>query len=117
MSYDPKKRPVFLGTEQNRTNPNRLKSGVMSVANQTDEKIDQVTPPTNGQNILAILKVMAAVLAAIAGSLVAASASGTALPAWLVSVATAILAIATPLGIVSTGVKPKPQAPSADSLK
>lgn len=106
MPYDPKKRPVFLGLEANRTNPNRLSTGVFTVADQNENKVEVVNPtvsPLSG--VLAILKIVGLVLAAAAGAIIAAQASGVVLPAGLVSVATAIVAIAAPLGLASPGLK------------
>lgn len=104
MPYDPKTRPVFLGQDGNRTNPDRLKQGVMSVADQNQNQIPQEGPPSTAQNVLGIVKIVGLVLAGLAGSIVAASASGVQLPPALVSIATAIVAIAAPLGIASPGL-------------
>lgn len=109
MTYDPKNRPVFLGTEQDRTNPNRLTQGVMSVADQNENQIPVVEkPPTILQKALAIGKVIALVLASLAGTVVALNASGAVvMPAWLMGLATAITALAAALGIASPGLKAK----------
>jgi len=78
----------------------------MTVADQNQNQIPVVTqPPTGIAQVLNILKIVALVLAGLAGSIVAAATSGVQLPGWLVAVATAILAIATPLGIASPGLK------------
>lgn len=106
MPYDPKKRPTYLGLESNRTNPNRLSTGVFTVADQTENKIEVVEQaPSTISKILAVGKVVGLCLAALAGSLVAAAASGAAIPAWLLSICTAIVAIAAPLGLASPGLK------------
>lgn len=106
MPYDPKKQPNYLGFEKDRTNPNRLNMGVLTVADQNENKIEPVNPePSSMSKILAVAKVVGLVLAAAAGSLVAAAASGAALPAWLLSICTAIVAIAAPLGLASPGLK------------
>lgn len=106
MSYDPKNRPVFLGFEHDRTNPNRLSRGVLSVADQNQNLIPVVEqPPTLIQKIFGVLKVVAIVLAGLAGSVIAAQASGVAIPGWLLAASTAIVAIAAPLGIASPGLK------------
>lgn len=117
MTYDPKTRPVFLGTEQNRTNPNRLNVGVMSVADDKNDQIPVVAkPPTAIQQFLHIAKIVALVLASIAGSIIAMEAQGIVLPAWLAATAKAILAIAVPLGIGSSGLA-KPKGEDPDALK
>ena len=106
MPYDPKKQPNYLGFEKDRTNPNRLNTGVLSVADQNENNIVPIEQPqSTGAKILAVLKVVAVVLAAACGSLVAAAAGGAAIPAWLLSICTAVIAIAAPLGLVSPGMK------------
>ncbi len=108
MPYDPKNRPVFLGTEANRTNPNRLTVGVLSVADQNDNNIPVIPkPPSPLQQALHIGKLIALVLSGIAGSIIAMEAQGVVLPLWLASLAKAILAIAVPLGIGSSGLGKK----------
>lgn len=121
MSYDPKSRPPYIVPEHERTNPNRLSEPwrYMTVADQNQNEIPVVEkPPTGIAQVLNILKIVALVLAGLAGSIVAAATSGVQLPGWLVAVATAILAIATPLGIASPGLKPgQPAAPAPSEPK
>ena len=113
MTYDPKQRPVFLGTEMNRTNPNRLSvsAGVISVADANENNIVPIPqPPSLGSKLMAAGKVVALVLSALAGSLIAAQAGGLVLPGWLLGLCSAVLAIAAPLGIASGGIaKPAPK--------
>lgn len=109
MTYDPKNRPPYLVPEHERTNPNRLSEPwrYMSVADQNQNQIPVVEkPPSAISQILSVGKLIAVVLAGAAASVVALQASGVALPGWLLTVATAILAIAAPLGIASPGLKP-----------
>lgn len=119
MPYDPKTRPVFLGNEQDRTNPNRLKVGVLSVADDNQNQIPVIPkPPTGLQQALHIGKLIAVVLAGLAGSIIAMESQGVVLPAWLAGIAKAILAIAVPLGIASGGVKlPEAKPADPDQLK
>lgn len=80
----------------------------MTVADQNDNKIESVAPsqpPSTISQILNGLKIAGLILAGLAGSIVAAAAGGATLPAWLVSIATAVVAIAAPLGLASPGLK------------
>lgn len=112
MAYDPKKRPVFLGFEHMRTHPDRLKNGVMSVADQNENKIEPIPTPGDARaaQVLNIIKIVVTVLAGISASLVAAAAGGAQLPGWLLSIAGVIVAIASALGIASGGIGQKPSA-------
>lgn len=112
MAYDPKKRPVFLGFEHMRTHPDRLKTGVLSVADSNENKIEPI--PTAGAEraaqILNIIKIIVTVLAGIAASIIAAAAGGAQIPPVLLSIAGVVAAIASALGIASSGVgKQKPE--------
>lgn len=112
MTYDPKNRPTYLGFERDRTNPNRMNQGVMSVADQNQNQIPVVEKPASAiQQALGIAKIVALILAGLASSIVAAAASGVAIPSSLLSIAGVILAIATPLGIASPGLQPKASEP------
>lgn len=85
--------------------PNRNEMTVASDATRTTP-IER--PATGLAQAMAVLKVVALVLAGAAGSVIATAQAGVALPAWLVSVATAVVAIAAPLGIASPGLEKKP---------
>jgi len=106
MPYDSKKRPNFLGNDYERTSLDRLSlKGFLSVADQNDNKIENTTQvPTAAQSIGGIAKIVGLVIAALAGAVIAVGAGGVALPAWLTSLATAIVAIAAPLGLASPGL-------------
>lgn len=117
MTYDPKKRPVFLGFEHDRTNPNRLTQGVLSVADQNENQIAPIPkPPSALQQAAHIGKIIMLVLASLAGSIVALKAGGVPIPEWLLGIAAAIAALAGALGIASPGLK-KPEAAPPDELK
>lgn len=108
MSYDPKSRPPYIVPEHERTNPNRLSEPwrYMTVADQNQNQIPVVTqPPTALAQVFNVLKIVALVLAGLAGSIIAASEGGVALPAVLLSIAKVVIAIAAPLGIASPGLK------------
>lgn len=118
MTYDPKSRPVFLGTEANRTNPNRLTVGVMTVADQNENQIPVVPkPPSPLSNVLNVLKVIAIALVAVAGSLLGLHAGGQLiLPPAVLGVVTTIAGIGGALGLASGGIKPG-APPDPDALK
>ena len=107
MTYNPKERPTYLGPAHLRET-RTLTQGHFYVADNDSNNIPPIPKaPTPIEQALAVGKVVALVLAAAAGSLVAAASSGAAIPAWLLSIATAIVAIAAPLGIASGGVQVK----------
>jgi hypothetical protein len=87
--------------------PPSFNSPRMTMANEEINKelapIPQ--PPSVIQQILAVGKIIVLVLAAAASSLVAAAAGGASIPPALLGVATAVVAIAASLGLVSPGVK------------
>ena len=104
MPYNPQNRPNFLGFEADRTNPNRLTAGVSTVADQADNNIEPIPqPPTLIQQILNVAKIVVVGLAASAAAVVAAAAGGAPIAPPLLTVCTAIVAIATPLGLLSGG--------------
>lgn len=108
MSYDPKSRPPYIVPEHERTNPNRLSEPwrYMTVADQTENQIPVVEkPPTPIAQVFSVLKIVALVLAGLAGSIIAAAEGGVVLPAALLSIAKVVIAIAAPLGIASPGLK------------
>ena len=84
----------------------------MSNEKTNTELIPVPRPPSAIQQILAVGKVVILALAAVSSVVVATAAGGATLPAWLIAAATAIVAIAASLGLVSPGVKaleaPKP---------
>ncbi len=76
------------------------------MADQNENKIEPIVqPPSVISQILNGLKIVVLILAAAAGSIVAAAAAGTSMPGWLVSIATAVSAIAAALGLASPGLK------------
>lgn len=78
------------------------------MADQTDNKIEPIpAPPSAISQVLAVGKIAALVFAGAASAVVAASASGVAVPAWLLTLSTTIVAIAAPLGIASPGIQKK----------
>lgn len=102
---------------RNRTDPNRLKTGVLSVADDKENLIPVVAkPPTLLAQALHIGKIGAIVLVGLSASILSLAATpGITLPAWLVAVATAIGAAGGAIGIASGGVKPPKGEP--DELK
>lgn len=119
MPYNPKDRPVFLGNEQDRTNPNRLKVGVLSVADDNQNQIPVVAKPPNFlEQALHIGKIIAIVLVGLAASVLGLASQGVAIPAWLSQLAVAITGLGAALGIASGGIKsPSKPEPGPDELK
>lgn len=111
MSYDAKNRPVFLGFEKDRTNPNRLTQGVMSVADDKSNQIEPIPqPPSLIEKIMSGSKIAALILAGIAATLLGLQESGVILPAAVLSIAKVVAALAGALGIASGGLKKAPSA-------
>jgi len=106
VTYDPKKRPVFLGFEHDRTNPNRLTQGVLSVADQDKNLIEPIPqPPTLVEKIMSGSKIVALILAGLAATVIGLQESGVILPAAVLSLAKVVMALAAALGIGSSGLK------------
>lgn len=108
MPYDTKKRPNYLGLEYERGSMDRLLGfkGVIHVADQEDNKLEPKTQvPSLGAQLSGGLKIAGLIIAALAGGVIAVASGGVAVPAWLMSIATAIVAIAAPLGLASPGLK------------
>lgn len=101
MTYDPKTRPVFLGRDADRTNPDRLKIGVMSVADNGENKIEPVQESALAK-IMKVAKPVAAVLVGLAGITLGLEAQGVPLPPAVRAVALSILGIGGALGIHGT---------------
>lgn len=104
---------TYLGFDKDRTNPNRLKQGVLSVADQNENKVEVVDrgPSKLGQ-ALDIGKKIAVVLVLIAGTLLGLHVEGTLiLPKTLVGILTALTGIGAALGIGSGGIKQKSAEP------
>jgi hypothetical protein len=110
MSYDAKNRPVFLGFEKDRTNPNRLTQGVLSVADDKSNQIEPIPqPPSTIEKLMSGGKIIALILAGLSATVLGLQESGIVLPAAILSIAKVIAAIAATLGIASGGLK-KPSA-------
>ncbi len=110
MPYDTKKRPNYLGLEYERGSMDRLLGfkGVIHVADQNENKVENTTQiPTQGEKVTGVLKIVGLIVAALAGAVIAVASGGVAVPPWLMSIATAIAAIAAPLGIASSGLPAK----------
>ena len=107
MPYDSKKRPNFLGSEADRTSLDRLSlKGFISLADQNENKIEPIpTAPSLGSQLSGGLKIAGLIIAALAGGVIAVASGGVALPPWLLSIATAIVAIAAPLGLAAPGLR------------
>ncbi len=117
MTYDPKNRPVFLGNEQDRSNPNRLTAGVVQVADQNNTVTPIPQPPSLIEKIMHGSKILALILASLAGTVAAIAAQGVALPGWLTAAAGVVTAIAAALGIASGGIKAPASDAGAGALK
>ena len=80
-----------------------------------DTKENQVPvvaqPPSQASQALEIAKRIAIVLGVVAAGVLGVVSSGVALPAVVVTIANAILAILIPLGLASPGLKPVPHQP------
>lgn len=108
MTYDPKNRPTYLGPDHLR-HKRTLTQGYMTVADSNQNSIPAVQESTVSK-VLGILKLVALVLAGVASTIVAAAASGAAIHPTLLTIASIILAVATPLGIASPGLQSKAPA-------
>lgn len=74
------------------------------MADQNENKIEPIPqPPSLIQQVLNILKIVVVGLAASAAAVVASAAGGVTVPPALLTVCTAVVAIATPLGLLSGG--------------
>lgn len=105
MSYDPKNRPNWLVPEHKRTDPNRLTQGVMTVADDKDNKIEPIPQPESVlSKIMKYSKIAALILAALAGTVLAAESQGVILPPWLKTAAVAITGLAATLGLTKSAL-------------
>ena len=102
-TYDPSK-VVFLKTLRD-----PVTGGMLSVA--SPETHMEPVQESALSKFLAIAKPIAAILVTLAGSVIAAGQGGLTLPAWLVSVCTAIVAVGAGLGIASSGTEKKKELP------
>jgi hypothetical protein len=91
--------PTFLGREVDRTNPDRLKIGVMSVADQSENKIEVIERESVLSKILKGGKLVATALVALAGVVLAAKSQGIVLPPQVETIALAILGIGSAIGL------------------
>mgnify|MGYP001608016865 FL=1 len=100
---------MYLGLDSQRTNPNRLTVGVVSVTDHKENEIVPVPkPPSKLAEVLNILKIVGIALVTIAGSLLGLHAGGQLiLPPAVLGVVTAIAGIGGALGLASGGIKPK----------
>lgn len=91
--------PTFLGREVDRTNPDRLKIGVMSVADQNENKVEVVERESVLSKVIKGSKVVATLLVGLAGLVLAAESQGVVLPPQVKTVALAILGIGSAVGL------------------
>lgn len=106
MTYDPKKTRLNISRDYINDNLGKPRYN-MSEASQQNQVPPIPQAPSLGSEIMRIGKIVALVLASLAGSVIALQSAGVALPAWLLTLATAVLAIAAPLGIGSSGIAAK----------
>lgn len=100
MTYDPKQRPAWLVPEHLRTSPDRLKNGVMSVADDKDNNIAPIPQPESAlSKIMKGSKVVAVILVGIAGLALGMEAQGIVLPPAVKSIALVVLALGSALGL------------------
>jgi hypothetical protein len=98
---------VYIGRDADRTNPNRLNMGAISMSDEKENKVEVVEKPNVIKDTLAWLKVASIALVSIAGLVLGAEADGMVLPGWLKGAATVLIAVGAAVGIASPGLKKK----------
>jgi hypothetical protein len=111
MTYDPKK---TLWKRREYINDNLGTPRYQMSEASSENKVEPIPQPASlGEQLMKVGKIVALVLASLAGSVIALQSAGVVLPAWLLTLATTVLALAAPLGIGSSGLSKKDLPPDA----